>query len=76
MPKNGEKKEQDLTQSLKRLSEIGEWFENQKEVDIEEGLKMVKEASSIIKSSRERLKAVENEFEEIRKEMDVEEEKE
>ena len=76
MHKNGEKKEQDLTQSLKRLSEIGEWFENQKEIDIEEGLKMVKEASSIIKSSRERLKAVENEFEEIRKEMDVEEEKE
>jgi len=76
MSKNGEKKEQDLTQSLKRLSEIGEWFENQKEVDIEEGLKMVKEASAIIRSSRERLKAVENEFEEIRKEMDVEEEEE
>jgi exonuclease VII small subunit len=71
MTKNTEKKDQDLTRNLKRLSEIGEWFEDQKEVDIEEGLKMVKEASLLIKASRERLKAVENEFEEIRKEMDL-----
>lgn len=60
-----------LNSNLKRLSEITEWFDKQDEVDVEEGLKMVKEAVDIIKSSRERLKNIENEFEEIKKEMDV-----
>ena len=64
---------QDLTSDLKKLSEISEWFEDQEEVDIEEGLKKVKEAAALIKASKERLKAVENEFEEIKKEIDTEE---
>jgi exonuclease VII small subunit len=63
-----------LNGNLKQLAEITAWFDNQKEVDVEEGLKKVKEAVSLIKSSRERLKAVENEFEEIKKEIDIEEE--
>jgi len=62
-----------LSDNLKKLSEITEWFENQEEVDIEEGLKKVKEAAGLIKASKERLKAVENEFEEIKKEADIEE---
>lgn len=62
-----------LSDNLKKLSEITEWFENQKEVDIEEGLKKVKEAAGLIKASKERLKAVENEFEEIKKEVDIKE---
>ena len=62
-----------LSDNLKKLSEITEWFENQKEVDIEEGLKKVKEAVGLIKASKERLKAVENEFEEIKKEVDIQE---
>lgn len=60
-----------LSHNLKRLSEITKWFEDQEEVDIEEGLKKVKEAVGLIKASKERLKAVENEFEEIKKEVDV-----
>jgi len=72
MPK--EKSEiQNLNNNLKRLSEITEWFENQEEIDVEEGLKKIKEAVSLIKVSKERLKAVENEFEEIKKEVDIEE---
>ena len=63
-----------LSSNLKRLSEITDWFENQEEIDVEEGLAKVKEAAALIKISKERLKAVENEFEEIRKEMDVEKE--
>lgn len=59
-----------LNSNLKRLSEIAEWFDNQKEVDVEEGLNKVKEAVGLIKASKERLKAVENEFEEIKKAMD------
>ncbi|PIP22042.1 MAG: hypothetical protein COX38_02825, partial [Candidatus Nealsonbacteria bacterium CG23_combo_of_CG06-09_8_20_14_all_39_25] len=51
-----------LNDNLKKLSEIAEWFEGQEEVDIEEGLKKVKEAVALIKASKERLKTVENEF--------------
>ncbi|MCX6759401.1 MAG: exodeoxyribonuclease VII small subunit [Candidatus Nealsonbacteria bacterium] len=65
-----------LNNSLKRLFEITEWFDNQEEIDVEEGLKKVKEAAELIKASKERLKTVENEFEEIKKEIDIEEEKE
>ncbi|MCX6760840.1 MAG: exodeoxyribonuclease VII small subunit [Candidatus Nealsonbacteria bacterium] len=61
-----------LNSNLKRLSEITEWFDNQEEIDVEEGLNKVKEAVGLIKASKERLKAVENEFEEIKKEMDIE----
>jgi len=73
MAKKDETKKQDLTSDLKKLSAISEWFEEQEEVDIEEGLKKVKEAAALIKASRERLKAVENEFEEIKKEIDLKE---
>ena len=62
-----------LSDNLKKLSAITEWFENQKEVDIEEGLKKVREAAGLIKASKERLRAVENEFKEIKKEVDIEE---
>ncbi len=62
-----------LSDNLKKLSEITEWFENQEEVDVEDGLQKVKEAVVLIKASKERLKAVENEFEEIKKEVDIEE---
>lgn len=71
-----EKKVKNLSDNLKRLSEITEWFEGQEDVDVEEGLKKVKEAVSLIKLSKERLKEVENEFEEIKKEVNIEEESE
>jgi exonuclease VII small subunit len=61
-----------LNSNLKRLSEITEWFDKQEEIDVEEGLSKVKEAVGLIRASKERLKAVENEFEEIKKEMDIE----
>ena len=62
-----------LNTNLKKLSEISEWFDKQEEIDVEEGLKKVKEASVLIKSSKERLKEVENEFEEIKKEIESDE---
>lgn len=62
-----------LNSNLKRLSEITGWFENQEEIDVEEGLKKVKEAVELIKASKERLKSIENEFQEIKKEIGVEE---
>jgi len=62
-----------LNASLKRLSEITEWFDSREEIDVEEGLEKVKEAVLLIKESKARLKAIENEFEEVKKEVDSEE---
>ncbi|MFA6285702.1 MAG: exodeoxyribonuclease VII small subunit [Parcubacteria group bacterium] len=65
-------KESNLTQSLKKLEEIVEWFESQQEVDVEKGLEKVKEGAALIKASKERLKKVENEFEEVKKDLEKE----
>lgn len=59
-----------LSESLKKLEEITEWFDNQREVDVEKGLEKVKEGVQLIKASRERLKEVENEFEDVKKELE------
>ncbi len=67
---------ENLTENLKRLSEITGWFDNQEEIDVEEGLKKVKEAVALIKTSRERLKSIENEFEEIKREVNLDGDKE
>jgi hypothetical protein len=58
-----------LSQNLSKLRAIAEWFETREEIDVEEGLKKVKEAAAIIKESKERLKDIENEFEEVKKSM-------
>jgi exonuclease VII small subunit len=67
-------KTENLNTNLKRLSEIAEWFDKREEVDVEEGLKKVKEAVVLIKSSKQRLKEIENEFETIKKDIDIEDE--
>jgi exonuclease VII small subunit len=61
-----------LNENLKKLEEISQWFDNSKEVDVEQGLEKVKEAVVLIKESKERLQKIENEFEEIKKEIDAE----
>lgn len=58
-----------LTQSLKELEAIAAWFDEQQEVDVEEGLTKVREAAKLIKDSKLRLAAIENEFQEIEKEI-------
>ncbi len=70
MSKKSDKK--GLNSNLKKLSEIAEWFDTREEIDVEEGLEKVKEAAKLIKLSKERLKEIENEFEEIRREIDEE----
>lgn len=69
----GRQDAKNLNVNLKRLAEITEWFDSREEIDIEEGLEKVKEAMSLIKASKARLKDIENEFEEIKKEADLEE---
>lgn len=58
--------------NIKKLTEISDWFDSQEEVEVEKGLKKIKEAAGLIKESKKRLSEIENEFEEIKK--DIEEE--
>ena len=59
-----------IKEKLSKLEEIASWFEKQKEVDVEEGLKRVKEGNALVKELRERLVEVENEFEELKRDLD------
>lgn len=61
-----------LNDQLNQLQAIADWFDNQDQVDVEAGLKKVKEAVGLIRSSQERLRDLENEFTEIKKELDLE----
>ncbi len=63
---------QNLSESLKKVQEIINWFDNQEEVDVEKGLEKIKEGAALIKISRARLKEVENEFEVVKKELEKE----
>lgn len=62
-----------LSVALKKLEEISAWFDDQEEIDVEKGLAKVKESAELIKACRKRLKSVENEFEEVKKELVSEE---
>jgi exonuclease VII small subunit len=62
-------KNNDIGESLKKLEAIASWFEKESEVDVEEGLKKVREGATLIKELKSRLAEVTNEFEEIKKEM-------
>lgn len=66
-------KQPKISDSLSKLEGIVEWFEDQQDVDVEEGLKKVKEGAGLIKNLKLRLKEVENEFEEIKREVEEEE---
>lgn len=63
------KSKQKISESLNELEKIVEWFDEQKEVDIEKGLEMVQKGAEIIKSLKDRLKDVDNQFQEIKKDL-------
>lgn len=63
---------QGLKNILEKLVQISDWFEDQSEIDIEKGIKKVKEAAGLIKAGKARLKGIENEFEEIKKDIEKE----
>ncbi len=60
-------KKQNLKEYLKQIEEITIWFDDQEEVDIEKALEKVKQATKLIKASKDKLAQVENEFKEIKK---------
>ena len=66
-------KKQSLSEAIRKLESIVEWFENQEEVDVEKGLEKFKEGAILVKASRERLKEIENEFKEVEKSLDASE---
>ena len=68
----GKDKGKDLGKNLAELSAIADWFDEQEEVDIEAGLKQVKKAATLIKASKKRLRQVENDFTEIKREIEEE----
>lgn len=59
-----------IQEQLENLKNLVDWFETQKEVDVEKGLIKVKEASVLIKDLRSKLGKVENEFNEIKQELE------
>ncbi len=67
------KENESIAQSLGKLEKIIEWFDDQSEVDVEEGLKQVREGAVLVKDLRARLKEVENEFVEVKKSLESEE---
>ncbi|MFH1246231.1 MAG: exodeoxyribonuclease VII small subunit [Candidatus Liptonbacteria bacterium] len=63
------KEKKKLNSALKRLEEIVDWFEAQEEVDVEEGLRQMREGAGLIEELKKKLADAENEFEEIKKEL-------
>lgn len=59
-----------IDSQLSRLEGIVAWFEEQEAVDVEDGLKKVKEGTELIKKLRGVLKEAENEFKEIKKDLE------
>jgi len=64
------KNKEGIGEKLKKLEGIASWFEKQEEVDVEAGLEKVKEAKELIKDLEGSLKEVENEFIEIKGEIE------
>ncbi|HTP57120.1 MAG TPA: exodeoxyribonuclease VII small subunit [Candidatus Paceibacterota bacterium] len=59
------KKTDTIAASLEKLEGIVTWLDGQTQVDVEEGLRKVREGAELVKSLRTRLKTVANKFEEV-----------
>lgn len=70
--KENENEKENLSESLKKIQGIINWFEEQSEVDVEKGLEKVKEGAALITASRKRLQEIENEFEVVKKDLENE----
>ncbi len=62
-------KKDSLAASLKELEKIAAWFEQQEEIDVEDGIAHVKAGAKLIKDTKKKLASIENEFEEIKKSL-------
>lgn len=62
-----------ISDLISKLEKIVQWFDAREDVDVEEALKKVKEGAELVKALKSRLKRVENEFEEVKKDLDTKE---
>jgi exonuclease VII small subunit len=69
MEQKNKKQKSDIGAKLDKLAEIVAWFDEQKEVDVEKGLEKAREGAALIRGLKEKMKDVENEFKEIKKEL-------
>lgn len=65
-------KKETISDSLDELEKIVAWFDEQEQVHVEEGLVRVKEGAKLVKALRARLREVENEFKEVKKDLEAE----
>lgn len=72
MPKKSDKEA--INQSLEKLENIVRWLDEQDQVDVEEGLKRVKEGAELVKQLRGRLKEAANEFKEVKRDLEDDDE--
>ena len=63
-------KKESISKLLADLESAIGWFEKQKDIDLEEGLKKVREGAGLIKELKKRLKDVENEFNDLKKALE------
>lgn len=54
-----------ISHSMSKLQEIVSWFEQQENIDLEEGIKKVKEGAEHLKIAKNQLKEIDNEFKEL-----------
>ena len=67
---NKDNQEGSLQDTLEELESIVGWFDKQDKPDVEAGLKKVKRGVKLIKSSKSKFKELENEFANVKKELD------
>ena len=70
---NAKKTKTDIASSLAKLEDIIRWFDEQEDVQVQEGLTKVREGAVLVKELRAQLKDVENEFQEVKKELEDDE---
>ncbi|MEN9328368.1 MAG: Exonuclease small subunit [Candidatus Parcubacteria bacterium] len=68
-------KKTDFADAIKKLEEINKWFQSE-DIDLDEGLSKLRLGKELIKSCRDRLSTVENEFLKIKEDFVEEEKKE
>ncbi len=60
----------DLKEAMDELRHIAQWFDMQDNFDLEQSLVHLKKGAQIVSQAKKRLKDIENEFEEIKKEIE------
>lgn len=63
-------KDFDLSKALKDLKGLVDWFDKQENLDVEAGLEKVKKGADLINKAKSRLKEIENEFEEVKEDIE------